>query len=117
PLRCWNWFDPRTRDGAGEAAAIATLGGGGSRRSPVDRSRVYVAGISAGGAMTAILAFCYGGIFAACAIVAGVMYGAADSALGAAQAMRAGARLSPETTADEATRRVSRKFGFVPAMV
>jgi len=38
--------------------------------------------------MTAILAFCYGGIFAACAIVAGVMYGAADSALGAAQAMR-----------------------------
>jgi len=67
--------------------------------------------------MTAILAFCYGGIFAACAIVAGVMYRAADSALGAAQAMRAGARLSPETTADEATRRVSRKFGFVPAMV
>jgi len=97
--------------------AIATLVRDVARRYPVDRSRVYVAGISAGGAMTAILAFCYGGIFAACAIVAGVMYRAADSALGAAQAMRAGARLSPETTADEATRRVSRKFGFVPAMV
>ena len=117
PLRCWNWFEPRTRDGAGEAAAIATLVRDVARRYPVDRSRVYVAGISAGGAMTAILAFCYGGIFAACAIVAGVMYRAADSALGAAQAMRAGARLSPETTADEAMRRVSRKFGFVPAMV
>ena len=92
--RCWNWFAPRTRDGAGEAAAIATLVRDVARRYPVDRSRVYVAGISAGGAMTAILAFCYGTIFAACAIVAGVMYRAADSALGAAQAMRAGARLS-----------------------
>ena len=117
PLRCWNWFEPRTRDGAGEAAAIVTLVRDIARRYPVDRSRVYVAGISAGGAMTAILAFCYGAIFAACAIVAGVMYRAADSALGAAQTMRAGARLSPETTADEATRRVSRKLGFVPALV
>jgi len=97
PLRCWNWFGPRTRDGAGEAAAIVTLVRDVARRYPVDRSRVYVAGVSAGGAMTAILAFCYGAIFAACAIVAGVMYRAADSALGAAQAMRAGARLSPET--------------------
>ena len=24
PLRCWNWFEPRTREGAGEAAAIVT---------------------------------------------------------------------------------------------
>ncbi len=117
PLRCWNWFAPRTRDGAGEAAAIATLVRDVARRYPVDRSRVYVAGVSAGGAMTAILAFCYGTIFAACAIVAGVMYRAADSALAAAQAMRAGARLSPETTADEAASRVSRKLGFVPALV
>ena len=117
PLRCWNWFESRTRDGAGEAAAIVTLVRDVARRYPVDRSRVYVAGVSAGGAMTAILAFCYGAIFAACAIVAGVMYRAADSALGAAQAMRAGARLSPETTADEAASRVSRKLGFVPALV
>ncbi len=117
PLRCWNWFEPRTRDGAGEAAAILTLVRDIARRYPVDRSRVYVAGISAGGAMTAILAFCYGAMFAACAIVAGVMYRAADSALGAVHTMRAGARHSPETTADEAARRVSRKLGFVPALV
>ena len=117
PLRCWNWFEPRTREGAGEAAAIVTLVRDIARRYPVDRSRVYLAGISAGGAMTAVLAFCYGGIFAACAIVAGVMYRAADSALAAAQTMRAGARLSPETTAQEAARRVSRKLRFVPALV
>jgi poly(hydroxyalkanoate) depolymerase family esterase len=117
PLRCWNWFEARTRDGAGEPAAIAALVRDVVRRYPVDRSRVYLAGISAGGAMTAILAFCYGSLFAACAIVAGVMYRAADSPLAAAQAMRAGARLSPEATADEAARNLSHKMRFVPALV
>ena len=69
-LRCWNWFEPQTGQGAAEAAAIAALVREVARRYPIDRSRVYVAGISAGGAMTAILALCYGALFAACAIVA-----------------------------------------------
>jgi len=117
PLRCWNWFEARTRDGAGEPAAIAALVRDVARRYPVDRSRVYLAGMSAGGAMTTILAFCYGSLFGACAIVAGMMYRAADSAVAAAQAMRDGARLSPEGTAEEAARELSHKMGFVPALV
>ena len=116
-LRCWNWFEPRTARGAGEAAAIAALVHEVARRYPVDRSRIYVAGISAGGAMTTILALCYGALFAACAIVAGVMYRAADSALTGARAMRSGAPASPESAADEAARRLSRKVRFVPALV
>jgi poly(hydroxyalkanoate) depolymerase family esterase len=116
-LRCWNWFSPRTRDGAGEAAAIISLVRYVARRHPVDRSRVYMAGISAGGAMAATLALCYGAVFAACAIVSGLMYRAADSAVGAAQAMRTGSRFSPESTATEAARRVSRRLGFVPTLV
>jgi poly(hydroxyalkanoate) depolymerase family esterase len=116
-LRCWNWFEPRTAHGAGEAAAIAALVHDVVRRFPIDRSRVYVAGISAGGAMTAILALCYGTLFAACAIVAGMMYRAADSALTGARAMRHGAPVSPESIADEAGRRLSRKVRFVPALV
>jgi len=62
---------------------------------PVDRSRVYVAGSRRrrDAADPSILLWRH---LAACAIVAGVMYRAADSALGASQAMRAGARLSPE---------------------
>jgi len=75
------------------------------------------AGISAGGAMTAILALCYGALFAACAIVAGVMYRAADSAMGGARAMRSGAVVSPERVADEAASRLSRKMRFVPALI
>lgn len=117
PLRCWNWFSSGTREGAGEAAAIVALVRHVARRYPVDRSRVYVAGMSAGGAMAAALAFCYGAVFAACAIVSGLMYGAADSAVGAAQAMRSGARSSPESTAAQAARRVSRRLGFVPSLV
>lgn len=116
-LRCWNWFEPRTGHGAGEAAAIAALVRDVARRYPIDRSRVYIAGISAGGAMTAILALCYGALFAACAIVAGVMYRAADSALAGARAMRSGAPVSPETMADDAASRLSRKVRFVPALV
>lgn len=116
-LRCWNWFEPRSGHGAGEAAAIAALVRDVARRYPVDRSRVYVAGISAGGAMTAILAFCYGALFAACAVVSGVMYRAADSAVAGARAMRSGAPVSPERMAEEAARRLSRKVRFVPALV
>jgi poly(hydroxyalkanoate) depolymerase family esterase len=115
-LRCWNWFEPQTGPGA-EAAAIAALVRDVARRYPIDRSRVYVAGISAGGAMTAILALCYGALFAACAIVAGVMYRAADSALAAARAMRSGALVSPENMADQAASRLSRMVRFVPALV
>jgi poly(hydroxyalkanoate) depolymerase family esterase len=117
PLRCWSWFSPRTCEGAGEVAAIATLVRHVARRYPIDRSRVYLAGMSAGGAMAASLTICYGAMFAACAIVSGLMYRAADSAVGAAQAMRAGARLSPESIAAEAARRVSRRSGFVPTLV
>jgi poly(hydroxyalkanoate) depolymerase family esterase len=117
PFRCWNWFEPRIGRGADEAAAIVALVNAVARRYPIDRSRIYVAGISAGGAMTAILSLCYGKLFAACAIVAGVMYGAAESALTGARAMRHGASVLPERTAEEAARRASRKARFVPALV
>lgn len=117
PFRCWNWFEPRIGRGAGEAAAIVALVKAVARRYPIDHSRIYIAGISAGGAMTAMLALMYGKLFAACAIVAGMMYGAAESALTGARAMRHGASVLPERTAEEAARRASRKASFVPALV
>jgi poly(hydroxyalkanoate) depolymerase family esterase len=117
PLRCWNWFALRAGHGAGEAAAIAALVQDVARRYPIDRSRVYVAGMSAGGAITATLALCHGALFAACAVVSGVMYRAADSALAGARAMRSGAAVSPERVADEAARSRSRQVRFVPALV
>jgi poly(3-hydroxybutyrate) depolymerase len=46
-----------------------------------------------------------------------MMYCAADSALAGTQAMRSGALVSPESMADEAASRLSRKVQFVPALV
>jgi poly(hydroxyalkanoate) depolymerase family esterase len=99
PLRCWCWFHHDTLNGAGEAALIATLVNSTLNRYPIDSSRVYVAGLSAGGAMAGVLAYCYGAMFAACAIASGVMYRGAESIMGAVSAMAEGSRAAPESVA------------------
>ena len=62
------------------------------RQHPVDPSRIYVAGLSAGGAMTALMARNYPDLFAAAAIHAGLPPAAATSIPGAFSAMRRGAK-------------------------
>ena len=116
PFRCWNWFDSDALNGAGEAALLAVLVQRTVRRYPVDPSRVYIAGISAGGAMAGILAHCYGSLFAASAIVSGIMYRGAESVSDAASTMRRGSRRSPETVARRAAEGLSGAT-FVPALV
>ncbi len=71
--RCWNWFleENQHRD-RGEPRAILDLLEGVLERYPIDRTRVYVAGLSAGGAMAAILAEQAPEVFAAVGIMAGV---------------------------------------------
>ena len=116
-LRCWRWFDPDTLNGAGEAALIAALINRTVGRYPIDTSRVYVAGISAGGAMVGVLAYCYGAMFAACAIASGVMYRGAESITDAASAMRRGSRIEPQSVARDAAQRSSDHVAFVPTLV
>jgi len=89
-LRCWNWFESASLAGAGEAALIARLIVQVSARRPIDPRRIYLVGMSAGGAMACVLATRHSRLFAACATHSGVMYGAAQSALQALAAMRAG---------------------------
>ncbi len=117
PLRCWRWFARDTLDGGGEAALIAALVKRTVSRYPIDASRVYVAGISAGGAMAGVLAYCYGAMFAACAIVSGVMYRAAESVNDAASVMRQGSSVAPELVARAAAQNSSGCVAFVPALV
>ena len=71
PQRCWNWFLPEHQErDAGETGAIATatrqIVTGGSAQA-IDARRVFVAGLSSGGAMAAILAFTAPELFAAVA--------------------------------------------------
>jgi len=91
PLGCWNWFRPAVLKGAGEAAAIVRIVRKVAKTYAVDTTRVYVAGMSAGGAMASVLANRYGALFAACAIHSGLKYGAAASPSAALAAMRSGA--------------------------
>ena len=91
-LRCWNWFESASFDDHhGEAALIARLIGQITERRPVNPERVYMVGMSAGGAMASILTVRHSRLFAACAIHSGLMYGAARSPLQGLAAMHTGA--------------------------
>jgi poly(hydroxyalkanoate) depolymerase family esterase len=118
PLGCWRWFDSDTLDGRGEALLIARMVNSVLRRhAVVDPARIYLAGLSAGGALASVISMRFGARFAACAIVSGLMYRAADTAERAIRAMRDGSSLSPYDTAAEVANRKSALLKFVPALV
>jgi poly(hydroxyalkanoate) depolymerase family esterase len=73
--QCWNWFLPQGQQrGAGEPALIAGLTTQAVSLWHADRGRTFVIGISAGGAMSDIMAATYPDIYAATAILAGCEY-------------------------------------------
>lgn len=75
PKRCFNWFqiDDTERD-RGEAASIRQMVERAVRDHDIDRDRIYVTGLSAGGAMTATMLATYPEVFAGGAIIAGLPY-------------------------------------------
>jgi poly(hydroxyalkanoate) depolymerase family esterase len=93
---CFNWFEPDdTARDRGEALSIRQMIDAVVERHSVDRSRVYVAGFSAGGAMTAAMVAAYPERFAGGAIIAGVPYGCADTVSKALQCMNRGMDRAP----------------------
>src|SRR6059036_3755939 len=55
--RCWNWFHPLAQSGQGELAVITAMIDDAAGRVRIDERAVAVIGISAGGALSALLAF------------------------------------------------------------
>ncbi len=80
PNRCFNWFQPGDNErGQGEAQSIRQMIDRMVVDHGIDPTRVFITGLSAGGAMTSVMLAAYPDVFAGGAIVAGLPFGAANN--------------------------------------
>ncbi|HEX8400868.1 MAG TPA: PHB depolymerase family esterase [Allosphingosinicella sp.] len=111
---CFNWFQPAdARRGGGEAESIRQMIDWMVAHQSVDRGRVFVTGLSAGGAMASVMLATYPELFAGGAVIAGLAYGCADD-LGEALACMGGRGRQPAGDLGAAVRAASPHAGPWP---
>lgn len=113
---CFNWFEPGdTQRGKGEALSISQMIEAMIARHGLDRRRVFITGLSAGGAMAAVMLATYPELFAGGAIIAGLPYGVAATIPEALDRMRAHG-LPGERRLQDLVRSASRHDGPWPTI-
>ncbi len=89
PNLCFNWYLPsHARRGRGEAASISQMIQHIAGEYRLDRSRIFITGLSAGGAMTSVMLASYPELFAGGAIIAGLPFASANTLPEALERMR-----------------------------
>jgi poly(hydroxyalkanoate) depolymerase family esterase len=77
---CFNWFNPEdTARDSGEACSISQMIARMVDDHEIDAHRIYITGLSAGGAMTTVMLATYPEMFAAGAVIAGLPFGVATN--------------------------------------
>lgn len=93
---CWNWFRPEDQArGQGEPEILASIARALLAEFNLPHNRAFVAGLSAGGAMAAIMADTYPDLFAAAGVHSGLPSGAASDVISAFAAMRGDSNARP----------------------
>lgn len=113
---CWNWFDRRTTAGAGETAILAAQIRAVRRRYRVHRKRVFVAGLSSGAGMVAVLSLRNSGLLAGAFLHSGIAARVASSPLAALEVLKSGPDTDVVQIAHEA-RDADRGAHGVPTLV
>jgi poly(hydroxyalkanoate) depolymerase family esterase len=114
---CWNWFDQRTAAGKGEAAIVAAQVRAVRRRYGAHPRRVFIAGMSSGACLAAVLGLRFARLFAAVGLHSGVACGAASSPARALQTLATGADTDVVAIAFEARQRASPRALPLPVCI
>ena len=111
PHRCWKWYDRATQHGAGDVCLITGIVRKVADNYPIDRSRIFIAGISAGAGMANIVALNHPELFAGLGMHSGPLFGAGHSTVGALGVMQHGASHRVDSAIEEV---LLKRPGFPP---
>ncbi len=114
--RCWHWYKRSTQQGDGDVELIAAMISQVQRKHGLDATRTYVAGISAGAGLAAILALQHPDLIAAVGLHSAPVYGTADSPMNAYGVMQHGSSTSYADAA-RAFAQARPQFPGMPAIV